>query len=99
MVYGRDVDGEVTTFGTTGYTYKSTFLLYDRATESLWYPLGDDMITAVSGPRRGDRLPYIKESDVTTLGEWRALHPDTLVLLGDANHDKPDDDDESDAEG
>ena len=75
MVYGRDVDGEVTTFGTTGYTYKSTFLLYDRATESLWYPLGDDMITAVSGPRRGDRLPYIKESDVTTLGEWRALHP------------------------
>ncbi len=73
----------MTTFGTSGYTFKKTFVLYDRATESLWYPTGDGHVTSVSGPRQGKKLPYLAESSVMPLGEWRELHPKTLVLLGD----------------
>ena len=81
MVYGRDVAGETTTFGTTGYTYDDTFVLYDRSTESLWYPLDDTKWTAVSGPRMGETIPFIEEA-LVQLGEWRKKHPDTTVLLG-----------------
>ncbi len=83
MVYGRELDGEVTTFGTSGYTYKDTFVVYDRATQSLWYPMGDHSFTAVSGQRRGDKLSYLADSNVMELGAWRKLHPDTEVLIGD----------------
>jgi len=34
--YRREVDGEVTTFGTSGRLYASALVMYDRATESLW---------------------------------------------------------------
>lgn len=83
VVYGRELDNQPVTFGTTGYTYKRTFVLYDRKTESLWYPMGDHSFTAVSGPRQGEKIPYLQESGVMSLGEWRKMHPDTRVLLGD----------------
>ena len=62
--------------------YKDKFLIFDRKTESLWYPLGDEKWTAISGPRKGDRIPFIKEPDVIPLGDWRKQHPNTKVLLG-----------------
>lgn len=86
MVYGRELNGEVTTFGTTGYTYNDTFVLYDRQTDSIWYPLQDDAFDAISGPQRGQKIPYLAKPDVTTLGQWRQKHPHTTVLLGDAKN-------------
>jgi uncharacterized protein DUF3179 len=74
----------MTTFGTSGFTYANTFVLYDRETESLWYPTGDGFITAVAGPRVNQKIQYDSEEPVTTLGEWRAEYPDTVVLLGSA---------------
>ncbi len=85
MVYGREIDGQATTFGTTGYTYQSVFVLYDRATGSIWYPLGDGAFDAISGPRRGDKLPFLGKPPVVPLAEWRAKYPDTDVLLDDAS--------------
>lgn len=85
MVYGREVDGTVTTFGTTGYTYQRVFVLYDRATGSVWYPLDDGAFDAISGPRRGDRLPFLGKPPIVSLGEWRKSHPETDVLLDDAS--------------
>ncbi len=81
VVYGREIDGELTTFGTTGYTYKNTFLLYDRATESMWYPLKKGEFNALSGKLKGKTLPYLAEPEVMSLGEWRKLHPQTVVLI------------------
>ena len=81
VVYGREIDGELTTFGTTGYTYKNTFLLYDRATESMWYPLENGEFNALSGKLKGKTLPYLAEPEVMSLGEWRKLHPQTVVLI------------------
>ncbi len=60
------------------------FLIFDRRTESLWYPLDHEQWTAISGPRKGETIPFIEESPLVPLGEWRKEHPDTKVLLGSA---------------
>ncbi len=82
MVYGRQREGHVDQFGVSGYVHKDVFLMFDRKTESLWYPLDDTKWTAISGPRRGETIPFIAEPPVITLGEWRKEHPGTVVLLG-----------------
>jgi hypothetical protein len=63
--------------------YRNTFILYDRRTGSLWYPLDDGKWTAISGPRQGETIPFIEEPRPMPLGEWRSKHPGTVVLLGD----------------
>lgn len=82
VVYGRENDGEVDRFGVSGYVHKNTFLMFDRKTTSLWYPLKGDTWTAVSGPRKGQTIPFISKPAPMKLGEWRELHPKTVVLLG-----------------
>ena len=81
VVYGREIDGSTTTFGTTGYTHKNTFLLYDRKTESVWYPLKPGQMNAVSGKLAGKALPLLGDPKRMRLSEWRALHPASLVLV------------------
>ena len=83
MVHGRVNSGAIDQFGVSGYVYKNLFLIYDRRTESLWYPLDDTQWTAISGPRKGETIPFIDEPGLVSLGEWRRKHPDTRVLLGD----------------
>ena len=75
--------GAIDDFGVSGYVYKNVFLLYDRRTESLWYPLDDKQWTAISGPRKGESIPFIEKPAPIPLREWRKLHPKTRVLLGD----------------
>ncbi len=82
MVYGREIDGELTTFGTTGYTHKNTFLLYDRKTDSVWYPLNKGEMNAISGELVGKALPFLGEPKRMRLSDWRAQQPDSLVLVG-----------------
>ncbi len=83
MVHGRVNIGAIDDFGVSGYVYNNVFLVYDRRTESLWYPLDDKQWTAISGPRKGETIPFIERPSPIRLGEWRKLHPDTRVLLGD----------------
>lgn len=56
-------------------------MLYDRTTQSIWYPLSDKTMDAVSGPKRNTKIPFIEKPPLMTLGEWRKLHPDTTVML------------------
>ena len=81
-MYSREIDGRALTFASVGILYEDTFVLFDEETESLWYPLDDTQWTAVSGPRKGETFPFIGETPVLTLGEWRKKHPNTKVLLG-----------------
>ena len=83
MVHGREHNGETFEFGVSGYVYHNVFLLFDRPTRSLWYPLDDTEWTAIGGPRLGDVIPFIEEPGVVPLGEWLELHPNSTVLLGD----------------
>jgi hypothetical protein len=81
-VHGRDVKDGEDQFGVSGYVYKNTFLMFDRRTESLWYPMSKNEWTAISGTRKGETIPIVAEPEVMKLGEWRKKHPKTVVLLG-----------------
>jgi hypothetical protein len=92
--YGRTLDGDEITFGTTGYAYGQTDvpdtgrpLLYDRSTRSLWLPDGGSLV-CVSGKSRGARLPEIRTPERTTWSRWVSKHPGTKVLMGN-DRDKP----------
>jgi hypothetical protein len=80
-VYGRELDGEPVNFGTTGYTNNNVFVLYDRKTDSVWYPLSNHTLDAVSGPKRGEKIEFIEKPPLMTLRKWQSKHPDTLVML------------------
>jgi hypothetical protein len=81
-VYERSIDGQVVSLGTSGYCYQKSFVLYDRATDSLWHP-GPDGLKAITGPMAGKVLPLLKESiEQTTWGKWRRRHPETQVVVG-----------------
>lgn len=86
VVYGREFDGTVTTFGTTGYTFKNTFVLYDRSTSSVWYPLSSGRFDAIGGQLRGRTIPFLAQPEKTTLKEWLTKYPDSDVLLMDDPH-------------
>jgi len=77
----RTLDGEPVEFGTSGYTMDRVFVLYDRKSESIWYPLTDETLDAVGGPLRGLTLPILQEPAPSTLGSWLERHPLTAVLL------------------
>ena len=81
-MHGREKQGQLDEFGVSGYVYKDTFLIFDRKTQSLWYPLDDTKWTAIAGPRKGETIPFISEPPLIPLREWRRKHPDTKVLLG-----------------
>jgi len=80
-VHGREHGGEVHEWGVSGYVYRNVFLVYDRATGSLWYPFDEEGWTAISGPRQGELVEFYGEVEPIPLGEWRERHPDTEVLL------------------
>ncbi len=84
MVHGRTSAGKTDEFGVSGYVYKNVFIMFDRRTESLWYPLDDTQWTAISGKRKGETLRFIEEPGLVPLGQWRKKHPTTRVLLGSA---------------
>lgn len=95
-VYTRNYCGNVLTFGVTGYTYYEpeiwggldAFILWDRDTESLWWPLIDK---AISGPLHDTRLEKYNEGNWEVL-RWRdiqKLYPDALVLKPGQTQEPP----------
>jgi hypothetical protein len=77
----REIDGAAVEFGTSGYTKDHVFVLYDRATESVWYPMSDGTLDAVAGADHGRSIPFVAKPDPMPLGDWLAEHPDSEVLL------------------
>jgi len=78
VVFDRRIHGREVVFGVSGLLYQSNLLMYDRTTESLWSQLGGGQSVAGSMARTG---PASVPSELTTWRRWRALHPDTLVVL------------------
>jgi uncharacterized protein DUF3179 len=75
-VYDPLIAGKRFTFGTSGKLYKSSLVMYDRQTESLWSQILEEAIT---GPMTGTKLKVLPVQD-TIWREWRSEHPDTMVL-------------------
>jgi uncharacterized protein DUF3179 len=74
--YERSLEGRVLEFGVAGLLYNANFLLYDRATQSLWCQIRGD---AVAGPLAGRVLRRI-DARQETLASWLERHPDSRVL-------------------
>ena len=72
-MYSAKIDGEPTTFGTSGMLYQSNKLMYDRTTDSLWNQFTGEPI---AGPlaSSGIQLDFFP-SVLTTWEEWLAEHP------------------------
>ena len=76
-MYSAKINGEPTTFGTSGMLYRSNKVMYDRLTQTLWSQLrGEPILGELVGS--GIKLEYFPVA-LTTWGEWLAEHPDTMV--------------------
>ncbi len=86
VTYVREVDGEVTSFGTSGRLFASALVMYDRATESLWTHFDG---RAVVGVRTGEQLEFIP-SPLIGWADFKEAFPDALVLDRDqTGHSRP----------
>ena len=85
QVFERIIDGQVVEFGTSGKLYNSNLLMYDRLTDSYW---SQALGLAVKGELSGYKLDLVP-FDVITWGDWKLLHPDTVVLTTDTGFIRP----------
>jgi len=77
-VYSRTLDGEVLTLAPSGWTYDNTFVLYDKQTQSLWYPYRKGL-KSIQGVHFKKWLPLIKSRD-THWKKWEKQYPASRVL-------------------
>ena len=82
QVFERVIEGQEVEFGTSGKLYNSNLLMYDRLTGSYW---SQALGLAVTGELSGHRLDLVP-FDIITWGDWKSLHPDTLILTTDTGH-------------
>ncbi len=87
IAYSGKFDGIETTFGTSGFLYRSNKIMYDRETFSLWnQELGQPVIGELADS--GIQLDFFPTL-LTTWGEWKDEHPDTTVLSLDTGVYQP----------
>ena len=88
-MYSREIDGNILTLSASGWTYKSTFVIYDFETESIWYHLeGTDGLTCISGTY-ADRTLEELSSVRARWNSWKAQNPDTKYLEFGSRDPKP----------
>ena len=76
IVYDRRVAGETLEFGVSGKLVMNDLVMYDRQSNSLWQQILGE---GIDGRYKGTRLTLVPAMQ-TTWAQWRAIHPDTLVL-------------------
>ena len=76
IVYDRRVEGETLEFGVSGKLVMNDLVMYDRQSNSLWQQILGE---GIDGRYKGTRLTLLPATQ-TTWAQWRATHPDTLVL-------------------
>ena len=78
------IGGRLLDFGTSGKLYDSNLLMYDRQTRSYWsQALGQAVVGKLTGTRL-DLFPAL----IVSWADWRADHPDGLVLSTDTGFDR-----------
>ncbi len=76
IVFSRQLDSRVLTFGNTSALYESDMVMLDYETGSYWWQVAGE---AIVGPLTGDKMTILP-SVMTRWGGWRDLFPDTKVL-------------------
>jgi hypothetical protein len=77
-VYSRQIDGRNITLVPSGWTYDSTFVLYDKETGSLWYP-NDDGLMGIQGVYFKRQLSKMVFED-TQWKKWVEKHPHSRIM-------------------
>jgi len=77
-VYSREIDGQQLTLAPSGWTYKSTFVLYDKESGTLWYPYKKGLM-GIQGKYFKRWLTQIPSED-TKWQDWKKRHPDSHIL-------------------
>ncbi len=77
VVFERVVNGEVTTFGTTGKLRNSDLVMYDRLTESWWQQFTGG---AIVGEMTGAQLEILP-ARLESLAQFRERHPAGRILV------------------
>ncbi len=78
------IGGRLLDFGTSGKLYDSNLLMYDRQTRSYWsQALGRAVVGKLTGTRL-DLFPAL----IVSWADWRADHPDGVVLSTDTAFDR-----------
>ncbi len=77
-MYSRSLDGKRLTLAPSGWTYENTFVLYDKETESMWYPYSDGL-RGITGHYFNRLLPKLDSKD-TRWRTWVKKHPGTKIL-------------------
>jgi hypothetical protein len=85
LVFGRDLNGAVYDFGTTGNLRFSDLVMYDRQTESWWQQATGE---AIVGTLTGARLRFLP-AQMVSLADFAAAHPDGEVLSRATGYDRP----------
>ena len=79
-MYSREIDGNILNLSASGWTYRSTFVLYDFETESIWYHLsGTNGLTCISG-QYADRKLNEFPSARSRWSDWVAANPNSGFL-------------------
>jgi hypothetical protein len=79
------IDGKLLDFGTSGKLYNANLVMYDRQTETYWAQATGQ---AIFGELVGEQLAFVP-ARILSFSDWRAEHPDGLVLSRDTGHDRP----------
>jgi hypothetical protein len=77
-VYSRQIDQQTLTLAPSGWTYRHTFVLYDKETGSLWYPYEKGLM-GIQGHFFKRWLPVV-DFQVTPCGDWVGRHPESELL-------------------
>lgn len=78
VVYSREIDGAILSLAPSGWTYKRTFVLYDRETGTLWYP-GKGGLMGIQGVHFKRWLPHVTSKD-TQWSKWVKANPATKLM-------------------
>ena len=82
IAFERTIDGQPTTFGTTGRLRFSNLIMYDRATETWWQQATGE---AIAGELTGRRLTFLPAS-IIAWADFKAVHLNGKVLSRDTGY-------------
>ena len=76
-MYDRKYEGRELQFEVSGGLLHSSLVMQDQQTNSYWALMQGE---SIAGDFKGTRLRELPGTQKMMWGDWRALHPDTLVL-------------------
>ncbi len=79
LAWNREIKGEVTTFGVSGYLHNNNLIPYDRKTDSNWSQM---LGTSVNGQLSGLNAMQYQVIE-TTWRTWRQMYPNSEVISTD----------------